>query len=76
MYASVSYYPRVSEWIYVGDTAINLAQVATIEFGGKDEAYALLRLSTPDYQYEVRDAALVRYLREYVESMLAPIPGK
>lgn len=73
MFATVSHYPRVSEWIYLDETAINMAQVTSIEF--RDEAgraYALLRLSSGDYQHEVRDTALVQVLREYVAQMLAP----
>jgi len=33
MPASVSLYPQVAEWIYLGDTAVNMAQVTAIEFG-------------------------------------------
>ena len=73
MFATVSHYPRVSEWIYLDETAINMALVTSIEF--RDEAgraYALLRLSSGNYQHEVRDAGLVQLLREYVDQMLAP----
>ena len=82
MYATVSAYPRVSEWMYIGDTAINLAQVASIEFGnGSGGAYAVVRLSSYTLEYEadglgktwfkVRDAATIRQLRDYVDGLRA-----
>ena len=78
MSATVSAFPRVSEWLYIGDTAINLGQVAAIEFGsGSSGAYATVRLSSYSVEYEsdglgktwfkVRDTATIRLLREYVE---------
>lgn len=84
MPATVSHYPRVSEWVYIGDTAINMAQVTDIEFGGEgDGAYAIVRLATYQAEYDVegmnrtwfklKDAHLVRALREYVEGMSAPL---
>src|SRR5438105_15733992 len=46
MAAMVSHYPRVSEWVYIGDTAINMAQVTGIEFGNAGSGtYAIVRLS-------------------------------
>ncbi len=83
MYATVSAYPRVSEWTYIGDTAINLAQVAAIEFGsGGSGAYAVVRLSSYTIEYEadgldktwfkVRDAATIGWLRAYVDGLRAP----
>jgi hypothetical protein len=79
----VSYYPQVSEWIYLGDTAINMAQVASIEFGWSgDETFAIVRLSSyhavDDMEernktwFKVKQADLVRALRQYVEGLSAP----
>jgi hypothetical protein len=83
MAALVSHYPRVSEWVYIGDTAINMAQVTGIEFGNAGSGvYAIVRLSSYASEYEagdlgktwfkVRDPELVRFLREYVTHMAAP----
>jgi hypothetical protein len=82
MAAMVSRYPRVSEWVYIGDTAINMAQVTGIEFGSAGSGtYAIVRLSSYTSEYEagdlgktwfkVRDPELVRLLREYVNRMAA-----
>ncbi len=82
MYATLSAYPRVSEWMYIGDTAINLAQVASIEFGGgSNGATAIVRLSSYTLEYEadglgktwftVRDTATIRALRAYVDGLRA-----
>lgn len=81
MPAMISHYPRVSEWIYLGQTAINLAQVATIEFQGDGPgAQAIVRLSTGSAEEDadrgrtwflVKDARLVRDLRAYVDGQLA-----
>ena len=83
MTAMVSYYPQVSEWIYLGDTAINMAQVTSIEFGwAGDEMFAIVRLSShhvaDDVEernktwFKVKQAELVRALRQYVEGLSAP----
>ena len=83
MAAMVSHYPRVSEWVYIGDTAINMAQVTGIEFGSTGSGtYAIVRLSSYNSEYEagdlgktwfkVRDPEIVRFLREYVTHMAAP----
>ena len=83
MAALVSHYPRVSEWVYIGDTAINMAQVTSIEFGSAGSGtYAIVRLSSYNSEYEagdlgktwfkVRDPDFVRFLREYVTHMAAP----
>jgi len=82
MYAAISAYPRVSEWMDIGDTAINLAQVASIEFGGGSNGVtAIVRLSSYTLEYEadglgktwftVRDAATIRALRAYVDGLRA-----
>jgi len=82
MYAAVSAYPRVSEWLYIGEIAINLAQVAAIEFGsGSSGAYATVRLSSYTVEYEadglgktwfkVRDAPTIGLLRAYVDGLRA-----
>ena len=82
MPAMISHYPRVSEWIYLGQTAINLAQVATIEFQGDGPgAQAIVRLSAISGADEdadrgrtwflVKDAHLVRDLRAYIDGQLA-----
>jgi len=82
MYAAISAYPRVSEWMDIGETAINLAQVASIEFGGgSNGATAIVRLSSYTLEYEadglgktwftVRDAATIRSLRAYVDGLRA-----
>jgi hypothetical protein len=83
MTAMVSYYPQVSEWIFLGDTAINMAQVTSIEFGqAGDDEYAIVRLSSyhaaDDIEergrtwFKVKQAELVRWLRQYVEGLSAP----
>jgi hypothetical protein len=85
MAAAVSAYPRVSEWIYLGSTAINMAQVASIEFGHTDgDAYAIVRMASYSAAreaaelgrtwFEVHSTALVRQLRGYVDGMAAPGP--
>ena len=78
---SVVLYPdlRVSECIFLGETAVNLAQVTGIEFDG---AIAIVRLASYHAEYEhsdlgktwfkVRDPRLVRLLRDYVERLAAP----
>lgn len=83
MPATVSYYPQVSEWLYLGDVAINLAQVASIEFEhtGDGEA-AIVRLASYRIADEFDDsgktwfrvsgAELVQSLRQYVEALRAP----
>ena len=82
MYATLSAYPRVSEWMDIGDTAIYLAQVASITFaGGSSGATAIVRLSSYTLEYEadglgktwftVRDAATIRALRAYVDRLRA-----
>lgn len=79
----VSYYPQVSEWIFLGEAAINMAQVASIEFSrGPDDACAIVRLSTyrasdgPDEMgatwFKVMRPELVRYLRDYARRLAAP----
>ncbi len=86
MFAAVSHFPRVSEWVYLGTTAINLAQVSAIEFGDKDkgdDAYAIIRLAAYNADeevtglgrtwFKVRDAAIVRQLRAYVGQALVPV---
>ncbi len=86
MFAAVSHFPRVSEWVYLGTTAINLAQVAAIEFGDKDkgsDAYAIIRLAAYNANeevtglgrtwFKVRDVAVVRQLRAYVGQTLIPV---
>jgi hypothetical protein len=83
MAAMMSHYPRVSEWVYIGGTAINMAQVTGIEFGDAGSgAYAIVRLSSYSSEYEagdlgktwfkVRDPEVVRFLRDYVNQMVAP----
>jgi len=85
MFAAVSHFPRVSEWVYLGTTAVNLAQVAAIEFGDKDkgaDSYAIIRLAAYNADeeatglghtwFKVRDVAVVRQLREYVGQALIP----
>lgn len=87
MFAAVSHYPRVSEWVYIGDTAINMAQVTGIEFGyAGGRSYAIVRLSSYDSEreaeesgktwFEVRDPEIIRVLREYVEQMSVPARGR
>ncbi len=81
MSANVSLYPRVAEWIYLGDTAVNMAQVTAIEFG---DTYAIIRLSSYNAEdehgerdktwFKVRDAETVRVLRAYVRQTLAAEP--
>ncbi len=82
MGALVSHYPRVSEWLYVGDTAINLATVISITFNGDSAGeYAVLRLPASGDRrdddvdrdwLEVRDVAVIRQLRHYIEQAYAP----
>jgi hypothetical protein len=84
MSALISHYPRVSEWLYLDDTAINLAMVSSITFSGDSLGeYAIVRLagyrgSLSDAErgetwFEVRDEAPVSLLRRYVEQMAAPL---
>jgi hypothetical protein len=79
----VTAYPRVSEWIYIGTTAINLAQVAAIEFGNAEgHAFAIVRMASfvPSREaadlgrtwFEVHNSGIVRQLRAYVDAMAAP----
>ncbi len=83
MSATVSHYPRVSEWVVVGETALNMAQVASIEFGlAGSSPFAVVRLSTYHAEreaeelgttwFKLRDAAIVGALRDYVAAMRAP----
>jgi hypothetical protein len=83
MGAMVSYYPQVSEWIYLGETAINMAQVASIEFQRSgDEEQAIVRLSSyhagddlddrDKTWFKVTQEDLVRALRRYVDGLRAP----
>ena len=83
MPAMVTAYPRVSEWIYIGATAINMAQVAAIEFGNTEgHAFAVVRLAAfvPSREasdlgktwFEVHNSGIVRQLRAYVDAMAAP----
>ena len=83
MPAMVSAYPRVSEWIYLGSTAINMAQVAAIEFGNAEgHAFAIVRMASfaPAREaadvgktwFEVHQSAVVRQLRAYVDAMAVP----
>ena len=84
MSALISHYPRVSEWLFLEDTAINLAMVSSITFSGDSLGeYAIVRLtgyrgSPVDAErgetwFEVRDDTLVRVLRRYVDQMAAPL---
>ena len=83
MTAMVSHYPQVSEWVLLSDTAINMAQVSSIEFGRSGDAiFAVIRLAS--YQaadevegrgktwFKVTQADLVHSLRRYVEGLHAP----
>jgi hypothetical protein len=83
MGAMVSYYPQVSEWIYLGETAINMAQVTSIQFQQSgDEEQAIVRLASyragDDFDdrdktwFRVTQADLVRALRHYVDGLRAP----
>lgn len=83
MPATVSTYPRVSEWVFIGATAINMAQVASIEFGNAEgHAFAIVRMAsfTPSREasdlgrtwFEVHNSGSVRQLRAYVDGMAAP----
>ena len=83
MSALISHYPRVSEWLFIDDTAINLAMVAGITFSGDSQGeYAIVRLASyrgglsdaerGETWFEVRDDTLVGVLRRYVEQMAAP----
>jgi hypothetical protein len=83
MPASVTAYPRVSEWIFIGATAINMAQVASIEFGNAEgHAFAIVRMASfvPAREsadlgrtwFEVHNSGIVRQLRAYVDGMAAP----
>jgi hypothetical protein len=85
MFAQVSHYPRVSEWLFVEDTAINLAMVTSITFSADSAGdYAIVRL--PGYRgdlsdreqgetwFTVRDADVLQRVREYVAQMAAPVP--
>jgi hypothetical protein len=85
MSAQVSHYPRVSEWLFVGDTAINLATVTSITFSADSAGeYAIMRLNgyrgepsereQGETWFAVRDADVLQQLRAYVAQMAAPVP--
>jgi hypothetical protein len=87
MFAQISHYPRVSEWLFVEDTAINLAMVTSITFSADSAgAYAIVRL--PGYRgdqddrergetwFAVRDPEVVQRLHAYVAQMAAPGPAR
>lgn len=85
MAAALSAYPRVSEWIYFDTLAVNMAAVASIEFrSGDGDPAAVVRLVSFNAAreaadkgttwFEVRKPAQIRFLRSYVESMIAVVP--
>ena len=75
MTAMVSHYPRVSEWVYIGDTAINMAQVTGIEFGNAGSgAYAIVRLSSYNSEYEAGDLGNLKL--EGVHHTSTPSPSR
>lgn len=87
MFAQVSHYPRVSEWLFIEDTAINLAMVASVTFSTDSAGeYAIVRLPAyrggmPDGErgdtwFSVRDDAVLYRLRAYIAQMAAPVPGR
>jgi hypothetical protein len=85
MALQVSHYPRVSEWLFIDDTAINMAAVISITFSADSAGdYAIVRLAgyhgTGDAErgetwFEVRESGLLRVLRGYVVQMAAPGAG-
>lgn len=86
MAAMVSAYPQVAEWIYLNGVAVNVAQIASVAFGGgsvsERDAYAVVRLASYRAQdeteganvtwFKVSDRRVVAFLQAYVDGLLAP----